>query len=136
MVCLNIDIVFIFSPTRAEGREVSSACNICYSLLTTLLCFSLSHHFGRVLFNGEGTLVVLFLLVSQPGQLGSGKGACLSVLSFPCFVHFFVLYHLNPAGHRLGWYSVAGCVRRWMASVQSHWQRPGIVPRQKPWGFR
>eukprot|EP00984_Skeletonema_dohrnii_P017475 scaffold7961_cov73-Skeletonema_dohrnii-CCMP3373.AAC.6 len=35
-----------------------------------------------------------------------------------------------------GWYSVAGRVRRWMASVQNHWQRPGTVPRQKPWGFR
>jgi len=78
LVCLNIDIVSIFFPTSAEGREVSSACNICHSLLTACLCFSLYHHFGR---NGEGTLVVLFLLVSQPGQLGSGKGTCLSVLS-------------------------------------------------------
>eukprot|EP00985_Skeletonema_marinoi_P003780 scaffold1655_cov215-Skeletonema_marinoi.AAC.2 len=34
-----------------------------------------------------------------------------------------------------GWYSVAGRVRRWQASVQNHWQRPGTVPRQKSWGW-
>ena len=135
MVCLKIDIVSIFFPTRAEGREVSSTCNICHSLLTTLLCFSLYHHFGRVLFNGEESLVVLFLLVSQPGQLGSGKGTCLSVLSL--LLPFVRTISFKSSGPSAG-LVLRGWMRPEVEGIGSepNWQRPGIVPRQEPWGFR
>eukprot|EP00984_Skeletonema_dohrnii_P023554 scaffold12646_cov146-Skeletonema_dohrnii-CCMP3373.AAC.2 len=49
LVYLKIDIVSIFFPSRAEGREFSSTVKELW--------------------------VVLFLLVSQPGQLGAGRRA-------------------------------------------------------------
>ena len=88
------------SCSTMKGREVSSACNICHPLLTTRLCFYLSHHFGQ--FSSTVKELWWFFFSSSLSLASWGAGRVRVSVCFPFLVHFFVLYHLKIQ-RAIGW---------------------------------